>query len=158
MTLVEIRYYFEHKILPQYYFEDTELFLSEILDTLNNEEDAGENIVYDLIYEMAQKNDIEFPYSRNEYKAELFSLNEDNYMIRICLPEPEEPLLCSYIYMMFYTEDLSKIRYFTVELLEKKKRKNLYCLCEWEQNGFHKNYIRHHLFQKLSQNPHFHKL
>lgn len=56
------------------------------------------------------------------------------------MPEPEESLLCAYIYLLFSLDDLSKLRYFTVELLEKKWRKNVYCLCEWEQGGFHKNH------------------
>ena len=138
MTQNELRYYFEHKILPKYFFEDTEPFLTEMLDALDKE--VAGNIIYEMISDIAKKNDTEFADSENEYEAELFWLKEEDYIIRIRLPEPEESLLCAYIYLLFSLDDLSKLRYFTVELLEKKRRKNVYCLCEWEQDGFHRNH------------------
>lgn len=139
MTLNELRYYFEHKLLPKYYFEKTVPFLAEILDAYGNEDDI-DNFLYDMIRELAEKNNIDFPYLEEQYKVDLWNLNEDDFMIRISLPEPEEAVLCSYIYLMFPIEDFSLKRYFTVELVEKKKKKKTYCLCEWEEDGFHRNH------------------
>ena len=142
MTLVELRYYFEHEVLPKYFFEDSEPFLSDILEVNYEEENSDENIIYDLISEIAQEEDVALPYSTEQYKAEVFAMDKDKeeFVIRIRLPEPEEALLCAYIFMLFSMKDLSPIKFYTVELLEKKWRKNIYCLCEWEQNGFHRNH------------------
>ena len=143
MTLVDLRYYFEHEILPGYFFESSEPFLSDILEVAYEEEDnTDENIIYESICETAQEEGVELPYSKKQYKTEVFSMDKDkdDFVVRIRLPEPEEPLLCAYIFMIFSLKDLSPIRYFTVELLEKKWRKNVYCLCEWERDGFHRNH------------------
>ena len=142
MTLTELRYYFEHEVLSKYFWEDSEPFLSDILQVMNIENENGdENILYDLICEMAQENEVELPYSKDEYQAELFWLDKDDFAIRVRFPKPEETLLCDNIFMIFCMKDFTPIRYFTVELLEKKWRKNVYCLCEWEQNGFHRNHM-----------------
>ena len=55
MTLVELRYYFEHEILPKYFWEDSEPFLSDILQVIEVVKNSDENIIYDLICEIAQE-------------------------------------------------------------------------------------------------------
>ena len=86
------------------------------------------------------KQGINLPYSQEQFKGEIIVLDEDELMIRLSLPEPEEPILCSDIYLLFSIEDLSKKRYFTVELLERKWLRKSYCLCERKEDGFHCNY------------------
>lgn len=140
MTLYELRYYFEHELLPRYFFEYTVPFLEEIFEAYTEDTESNQNPLFDIIFEMAQEQEIDFPYNQEQYKAEIVGLNEDEVMIRIRLPEPEETILCSDIYLLFSIEDLSKKRYFTIELLERKKRRNYYCLCEWEEDGSHANY------------------
>jgi len=139
MTLHELRYHFEHELLTKYYFEKTVPFLAEMFESYGNEDEI-DNFLYDMIKELAEKNNIDFPYSEEQYKVDLCNLNEEDFMIRISLPEPEEPLLCSYIYLVFPIEDFSGKRYFTVELVEEERKKKTYCLCEWEEDGFHRNH------------------
>lgn len=139
MTLFELRYYYEHELLPQYYFEDTVPFLGEMFEADRDDDtESSKNLLFEMILEMAAKRGIDFPYSQEQYKAEIIALNEDDLMFRITLPE--EQMLCSAIYLLFPIEDFSKKRYFTIELLERKWRKNCYCLCEWEEDGFHVNH------------------
>lgn len=142
MTLTELRYYFEHEVLPTYFWKCSGAFLSDLVQVVYEEEEesSDENIIYELISDISQEEDLEPPYSKDEYRVELFRMDKEDYTIRIVLPKPEEPLLCACIYMIFSLKDFSPIRYFTVELLEKKWRKNVYCLCEWEQDGFHRNH------------------
>ena len=140
MTLVELRYYFEHKLLPRCYFEDTISFVGAIFEAYREDVESNSNPLFDMISGLAEKQGIELPYSEEQFRAETIVLDEDNIMIRICLPEPEEPILCSEIYLVFCIEDFSKKRYFTVELLERKWLRNIYCLCEWEEDGFHGNH------------------
>lgn len=142
MTLTELRYYYEHKILPKYYFEDTVPFLAEIFEAYGDSDGEGkiDNFLYDMIRELAEKNGIAFPYSEDQYKVDMWKLDEDNFMIRLRMPEPDETVLCSYVYLLFPIEDFSQNRYFTVELTEIKKKRKYYCLCEWDKEGVHKNY------------------
>ena len=94
MSLTELRYYFEHEVLPKYFWEDSEPFLSDIVQVIYEEEENGdENIIYELISEIAQENDMELPYTKDEYKVELFRMDKDDYTIRIRFPEPEEPVI-----------------------------------------------------------------
>ena len=41
---------------------------------------------------------------------------------------------------MRFKHKVVRKRFFTVELLERKWLRNIYCLCEWEENGFHGNH------------------
>ena len=140
MTLFELRYYFEHELLSKYYFEDTVPFLGEMFETYREDSESSKNLLFVMILEMAARRGIDFPYSQEQYKAEIVVLNEDELMIRISLPEPEEPMLCSAIYLLFPIEDFSKKRYFTIELLERKWLTKSYCLCERKEDGFHCNH------------------
>lgn len=137
MTLFEVRYYFEHKLLPKYYFEDTEPFLTEMLDAYGSD---GNNLLYDMISDMAKKREIDLLFDEEQYKVKIYQLEEDEFMIKISLPEPQESTLCSHIYLLFSVDDLSNKRYFTIELLEIKRKRKYYCLCEWEPSGFHVNH------------------
>ena len=140
MTLVELRYYFEQEILPRYYFESELSFVWELFEAYREDAESNSNPLYDLILKMAEKQGIDLPYSQEQFKGEIIVLDEDELMIRLSLPEPEEPILCSDIYLLFSIEDLSKKRYFTVELLERKWLRKSYCLCERKEDGFHCNY------------------
>ena len=140
MTLVELRYYFEHKLLPRYYFENTISFVSEIFQAYREDVESNSNPLFDMISELAENQGIELPYSEDQFKVEIIVLDEDNVMFRICMPEPEEPILCSEIYLVFCIEDFSTKRFFTVELLERKWLRKTYCLCEWEEDDFHGNH------------------
>lgn len=55
MTLIELRYCFEHEILPKYFFEDTEPFLTEMLDALDNEEGFDNSVIYEMVMDIAKK-------------------------------------------------------------------------------------------------------
>lgn len=140
MTLFKLRYYFEHELLPQYYFEDTVPFLGEIYEAYREDARSSRNLLFEMISEMATRQEIAFPYSQEQYKAEIVGVNEDELMIRISLPEPEDVMLCYAIYLLFSMEDFSKKRYFTIELLERKWLRKSYCLCERKEDGFHCNY------------------
>lgn len=128
----EVRYAFEHQILPHLFYEDKEQFVGMVL------QDKG--VLYEIISSIFDKEGVENPYVDEEFEVEPIRLSEDVLMLKITLPEPEEPILCSDIYLVYSVDDLSTKRYFTVELLERKWLKKSYCLCEREKNGFHCNH------------------
>lgn len=140
MTLVELRYYFEQQLLPKYYFEDGLSFVWELFEAYREDAEINSNPLFELISKLAEKQGIELPYSQEQFKGEVIVLDEGELMIRLSLPEPEEPILCSDIYLAFSVDNFSKKRYFIVELLERKWLRKTYCLCEREENGFRCNY------------------
>ena len=142
MTLKELRYYFEHQLLPRYFFEHTAGFLDEISAPLIKEEEnpnavSGDNI-YSLFSEIAEKYDVAHKYTKEQFELDIYPIGELGFMFKISLPEPEDTILCSHIYLVL-SEDFTYKRYFTIELLEIKRKRKYYCLCEWTSDS-HENY------------------
>lgn len=140
MTLFELRYYFEQQLLPKYYFENELSFVWEMFEAYREDTEYDSNPLFDMISKLAEKQGVELPYSQEQFKGEIIALDEDELMIRICLPEPEDVMLCSDIYLVFSVDDMLTKRYFTVELLERKWLRKTYCLCERREDGFHSNH------------------
>ena len=138
MTLSELRYYFEHQLMPKYFFEDTIPFLTELIgDGEDQTHDIG-CAVYNIFEDVARKAEVIVPYSPEDFQGNLWTLNGNEYVLRIEMPEAQESPQCKAIYLLF-TTDFSHLRYFTVELLEIKWKRKRYVLCEWTQDG-HSNY------------------
>ena len=123
-----------------YYFENTISFIGELFEAYRNDVESNSNPLFDMISKLAEKQGVELAYSQEQFKGEVIVLDEGELMIKLSLPEPEEPILCSEICLAFSVDDLLTKRYFTVELLEKKWLRKSYCLCEREEDGFHCNY------------------
>ena len=140
MTLVELRYYFEQQLLHKYYFENEYAFIWDMFEAYREDTESDSNPLFDIISKLAEKRGIELPYSREQFHGEVIVLGEGELMIRLSLPEPEVPILCSDIYLVFSVDDMLTKRYFTVELLERKWLRKTYCLCERREDGFHSNH------------------
>ena len=137
MTLSEFRYNLEHRLFPKYYFEDAPAFFAALFGNEDEEEPEGvDNYLFEIISDISNKCDFELPYTAAQYDLELFEIDEDTFMCKITLPEPEESPLCSHVYLML-SDDYSNKRYFTVELMEIRRKRKYYCLCEWSSSGHH---------------------
>lgn len=138
MNITEFRYYFEHQLMPNQFFHDTVPFLFELIGDGEEEiRDIGA-FVYHLFFKVAQKAEVTVPYSKDDFRADLWDLDNGDYMLRIDMPEPQESLQCKTIFLLFNT-DFSHLRYFTVELMEIKWKRKRYVLCEWMEE-FHLNH------------------
>ena len=138
MILSELRYYFEHQLMPKYFLEDTIPFLAELI---GNGEYRSHDIgcaVYNIFSDVARKADVIAPYSLEDFQGDLWTLNGDEYVLRIEMPEAQESPQCKAIYLLF-TTTFSHLRYFTVELMEIKWKRKRYVLCEWTED-MHSNY------------------
>ena len=118
--------------------EDTIPFLVELIgDGEDQSNDIG-RAAYNIFADVARKAEVIVPYSPEDFQGDLCALNGDNYVLRIEMPEAQESPQCKASYLLF-TTTFSRLRYFTVELMEIKWKRKRYVLCEWTQDC-HSNY------------------
>ena len=77
-----IRYMFEHRLLPQWFFEEKESFVAPIL------KDKG--ILFEVLDQIFRKENVDNPYSPEQFNIEAAKLTEEVLMVKITFPEPEE--------------------------------------------------------------------
>lgn len=149
MNLTEFRYNIEHILFPRYFFENPFAFFAALFGNEDETDDGKANYLFEIIEDLSNKCDFELPYTADQYNITMHMLAEDECLCVITIPKPEEPLLCSHIYLRF-ADDVSKNRYFTVELMESKLFQNKYCLCEHTVDnrinyGFISNKTKQHI-------------
>ena len=122
-----IRYFFEHQLLPKWFFENKGEFVALVLH------DQG--ILFRIVNDIFEKNNVENPYTENDFKVEAAKLTDELMMVKLVFPEPEETPLCYWSYL-FFDLAFDNIRYFTVE----KGLGEYPFVCSWTVNGSHSNY------------------
>ncbi len=125
-----IRYTFEHRALPQWFFEDKEMFIGTLLH--------DKNVLYRVINSMFEGEGVENPYIEDDFEVVVSKVTDDVKMLKIVFPEPEEEPLC-YSSYMFFDDNFEKISYFCIE------KGNTYgedypFVCSWTKEGEHENY------------------
>ena len=126
-TVTEVRYAFEHNMLPKYFFYKTDSLLDGI-------DSVG---MYPLWASVAEENGVDPTYDPEDFGVRWYVTDDGTELAQIELPYPEESMLCYRIYLA-YNASTGKARYFTVE------RDNfLYetsFACEWTDEMEHINY------------------
>lgn len=129
MNLQEARYILEHKLFPEWFFNDKIQFVGALAD-------SKANTAYDLMSRICKKKNIECTYKPEQYKSELFKIDNGNFLLlKLTFPKPENTPLCYRAYMIF-NEDFTKASYFTAE----KSFENKLFLCGWDKKRTHLNY------------------
>lgn len=88
---------------------------------------------------VCEEENIPCPYKAEQYKIDYYKIGENEYMIKVTFPLPEEMPLCSKVYFMF-DEGFNNIQYFTVERDQIKGKKQEFYLCGWDEEHSHLNY------------------
>lgn len=125
-----IRYIFEHKMLPQWFFEDTTKFVGVLLNS--------KDVLYNIINDIFEKENVENPYSEDDFKVEAAKLTDNVLFVKISFPKPEEEPLCYCSYLLF-DEKFEKKRYFCIER-GNELGEELPFVCGWTPDGTHVNY------------------
>ena len=125
-----IRYTFEHRLLPQWFFEDKERFVAVLL------KDKG--LLFDVINEIFQKENVKNPYTPDQFDIEPARLTDELLMVKIIFPEPEEEPLC-YCSYLFFDLAFENPAFFCIE------KGNAYSddrpfVCSWTKEGVHQNH------------------
>lgn len=103
----EIRYCYEHRFLPGYFYKNREALAKMILED-------GDDFPYrtmDILYEEEGQ---EMRYTREQYKVYPCMKGKEYSLICIEMPEPERECLCYQIYLVF-SNDYQYGNYFMVE-------------------------------------------
>lgn len=127
LSMHQIWYMFEHKLIPEMFFNEGIKFMKAIAD-------EG-NILNKLILEYMESEGISNQYGNNIIKVKPFSI-KDILVAKIIFPEPEEEPLCYEAYA-FYDTVHDKSAYYC---LEKGNLGETPFLCGWGPEGIHVNY------------------
>lgn len=128
MELKDIKYMFEHQLLPSWYYKDKGNFVAALV-----QEDS--TLLFHIMGEICEKEHVRMPYTADMYSFELYGISEDVMLLRQSMPEPSDEPLCFRVYFMF-DRQFEKMGYYTVE---KGQGDDLY-LCGWDAEGNHANY------------------
>lgn len=157
----EARYFFEHKLLPQLFYEGKIGFLNAAL--------KEENYLYNICNEVFKAGEMPCPYEAEQFELHFVKVSNDkedhNYMMVLEFPEPEEPVLCHRaiaVFDMDFEKEVSfeKTMYYTVEKTFPDETRNKIMksvgidlddissdtddaepmLCGWAEDGKHLNF------------------
>lgn len=125
----QIMYIYEHKVLPQYFYEMKDKF---IMALVNGEEE----FLHGFLKSLYENEKAECSCSKEQFGVKTGRLSEKLMLARIVFPTPQTAPLCYYAYLIFDAE-FEKAKYFT---LERGASEEEMFLCEWNKNGEHINY------------------
>ena len=125
----ELRYYFEHEMLPNWFYKKTETFIEKLVEEENN-------FLYEGMNLLCEDTEQEMRYTREQYKVYRCNTKKEYIMIYIEMPKPEIELLCYQVYLVL-SDDYQNKGYYTVERGSSLQER---FLCSWDQDQFHSNY------------------
>ena len=127
LTLFDVRYYFEHRLLPQRFYKAPE-------DTMESLRDSG---LYDLWCSYATENDFLSTYQEKDFSTRDMSQDSGMKILMLEMPRPEDTLLCYRIYLCVDPAS-GTAAYSTAEYDEYEGYYDEGCLiCGWNPDGTH---------------------
>ena len=127
-TPYAVRYFFEHKLLPQLlYEEDPQQFLGYL----------NENGVFALWSSFTQTNGFDVIYTQEDFAQNLYMEEDGSWIMLVNLPKPEEAPLCSRVYLC-WNPTTDRKGYYTVEY--DNFMGEAWFLCGWNEDGTHRTY------------------
>lgn len=130
MNRHNVRYFFEHQVLPKWFYEDKVKFVVILLQ--------DKNILFRIIDDIFKQENVENPYNEDSFDVIPFNVTDDVKMLKIIFPEPEEEPLC-YCSYVFFNDDFEKINYFCIEKGSELSNNNPF-VCSWSSDGIHRNH------------------
>ena len=88
-----VRYCFEHRLLPGWFFEHKEGFVGLILH--------DKNILFEMINDIFTDEKVSNPYEKEDFVAIASKVTDEVKVLKIIFPEPEEEPLCYCSYIFF---------------------------------------------------------
>lgn len=127
MNLNESMFYFEHTLLPGWFFKEQKKF---VIAALNDK-----TFLYRVLSDVFENEDVKNPYKAEDFVAEPAKISEDLMMLRIIFPMPSQEPLC-YCSYMFFDNDFKQTSFYTIEKGDPAKGP-LPHVCEWTPDGSH---------------------
>ncbi len=143
---MNIMYEFEHRLLPRWILTSGAFYN----DLMKN---GAKQTLYGALKSVYDNRNEEMPYKLEDFNGMNFYTDESTIVAMMKLPDPTEVPQCYRMYM-YYDPEIKKIACYTVEKGVDIDGTELRFLCEWDQDGNHKNYGGFHLInmtQMVSQ-------
>ena len=128
MTDYQIRFDFEHHVLPNAFFTNRLDFIGMLL--------MDKNSLFYVIKGMMEDKGLECPYTEDQFSIMPLRLNDEISLFTLTFPEPEKGPLCYKCYL-FFDEEFSRAMYFCIE----KNEKGIPVVCAWNIKGEHVEYM-----------------
>ena len=128
MEFKDLRYFFEHKVLCEYFERKPGAFIMGVLT-------EKEVIINNAFKNLCEDNECEYPFKEEDFTVELLKFDDEYLVIKIDMPEPKFSPECYNIFIAF-KQDMTVAKYFTLEYDDIVKGK---FLCSWH-DGKHSNY------------------
>lgn len=106
-SLADARYLLEHRQLVNYLYKTKKDSIKGLLPLI-------ENLAYSTFKTNCEENNIEFPYSEDDFKVKQLELSDNIKAVKLELPEPQDESQCYAVYFVYAT-DFSRMYYFTIE-------------------------------------------
>lgn len=126
-TAAEVRYAFEHNMLPRYFYADPQNLIDRV----------AELGLYVLWASVATENGADPTYPEEDYVIHMYDLEDGGTLMQIELPDPDANLLCYRIYFL-YNPETGEAGYYTAE--SDTFSPGTCFLCGWDQEGKHLNF------------------
>ncbi len=130
MNSHQIRYMFEHKLLPHWFFENKDQFVGSVLQ--------DKTLLFNIISGIFEKEHVENPYSQEQFAVEAAKVTKEVMMLKLIFPEPEDEPLC-YCSYLFFDQAFEKLGFFCIEKGNDEGGMRPF-VCSWNSNGMHSNY------------------
>lgn len=129
-TNYDIMHKFEHKVVPEAFFKAKMGFVSALVKEKDN--------FYKNIQKFFEINNMELPYTADDFKLLVVKLSEEVLIIGIKYPEPSEAQLC-YEQYLFIDKKFEKPGIFCIEKSDVEGE--VASVCSWTSEGrIHVNY------------------
>ena len=125
-----IRYYFEHKLLPQWFYDKKEQLVGAIIH--------DKSILFRVIDDIFNDEEIDNPYKEDDFDISKIKISDDVMVLKLIFPEPEEEPLCYCSYLLFDI-NFEKISYFCIEKGNELSQDQPF-VCSWTSDGSHLNH------------------
>ncbi len=130
MSLHEVRYQLEHRMLPGWFYGEGARLIGVL------EQDQA--FLYKVMNRLLEQEGIANPYRAEQFQATFVSVNESVMALRLTLPEPEDEPLC-YELVMIFDRNYTRTGFYTIEKGSGVGVERMF-LCGWDRDWSHQNY------------------
>ncbi len=123
-ALADVRYYFEHILLPKYFYDVPD----KMLDVIKK---SGLYVLWESI---ALENGVDPTYPAEKYTEHWYTCKDGTTLLQAELPEPDANVLCYRVYFL-YNAKTGKVGYYTAE--SDVFMPDAAFLCIWTPEGEH---------------------
>lgn len=129
MENYRIRYAFEHKLIPHYFYEQAANFIGTLLN--------DREVLFRIIDDMYEQEGVDNPYTSEQFQMKGVRISDEVMMLKITFPEPDQEPFC-YCSYLFFDSTFEKLGYYCIE--RGTEATSLPYVCSWSADGVHHNY------------------